>query len=58
MNKENNSNLGALPTIEQSVKAFFNDFDFGEGGDRTRLSYQSGAHVFLRFVEEYEEAHP
>lgn len=55
MNKENNSDLGALPTIEQSVKAFFNDFDFGEGGERTRLSYRSGARAFLRFIDEHEE---
>ncbi len=55
MNKENNLGLGTLPTIEQAVEAFFNDFDFGEGGERTRLSYRSGARAFLRFVEEYEE---
>jgi len=55
MNKEKNSDLGTLPTIEHAVDAFFNDFDFGEGGKRTRLSYQSGARIFLRFVDEYEE---
>ncbi len=55
MNKENNSDLGTLPTIEQSINAFFSDFDFGEGGDRTHLSYRSGARAFLRFVEEHNQ---
>jgi integrase len=43
------------PTIEQAVEAFFNDFDFGDGGDRTRLSYRSGARAFLRFITEESE---
>ena len=41
-----------LPTIEQAVEAFFYDFDFGDGGERTRLSYRSGARAFLRFIIE------
>jgi len=45
---------GTLPTIEEAVQAFFVDFDFGERGDRTRLSYRSGARAFLRFVKEHE----
>jgi integrase len=44
-----------LPTIEQAVEAFFNDFDFGDGGKRTRLSYRSGARAFLRFITEASE---
>lgn len=44
-----------LPTIEQAVEAFFNDFDFGDGGERTRLSYRSGARAFLRFITEDSE---
>jgi len=44
-----------LPTIEQAVEAFFNDFDFGDGGERTRLSYRSGARAFLRFIKEDSE---
>jgi hypothetical protein len=53
MNKEKASSLSALPTIKQAVDAFFDDFDFGEGVQRTRLSYRSGALAFLRFVEEH-----
>jgi integrase len=44
-----------LPTVEQAVEAFFNDFDFGDGGERTRLSYRSGARAFLRFITEDSE---
>jgi integrase len=40
------------------VDAFLNDFDFGEGGERTRLSYRSGAFAFLRFIEETEKLGP
>ncbi|OGO16861.1 MAG: hypothetical protein A2Z14_07795, partial [Chloroflexi bacterium RBG_16_48_8] len=36
------------------VDAFLADFDFGDGGERTRLSYRSGALAFLRFIEEHE----
>jgi hypothetical protein len=43
MNKENSLDSNALPTIEQAVDDFFDDFDFGEGGKRMRLSYRSGA---------------
>ena len=43
------------PTIEQAVDAFFNDFDFGEGSERTRLSYRSGARAFLRFIEDHAD---
>lgn len=46
---------GEFPTIEDAITAFFNDFDFGEGGERTRLSYRSGARAFLRFVDEHDE---
>lgn len=58
MNKENNSDLGTLPTIEHAVEAFFNDFDFGEGSERTRLSYRSGARAFLKYSEDHEELTP
>jgi integrase len=47
-----------LPSIQQAVDAFLADFDFGEGGERTRLSYRSGAFAFLRFVEETEQLDP
>ena len=43
------------PTIEQAVDAFFNEFDFGEGSERTRLSYRSGARAFLRFIEDHAD---
>jgi integrase len=46
------------PTIEDGVAAFFDEFDFGEGSDRTRLSYRSGARVFLRFVDQHETLTP
>ncbi len=55
MNKENNADLYTPPTIEQAVDAFFNDFDFGEGSGRTRLSYRSGARAFLGFVCEHDD---
>jgi integrase len=44
-----------LPSIKQAIDAFLADFDFGHGGDRTRLSYRSGAYAFLRFIEESEK---
>jgi integrase len=44
-----------LPSIQQAVDAFLADFDFGDGGERTRLSYRSGAFAFLRFIEETEK---
>lgn len=34
------------------MEAFFDEFDFGEGGEQTRRSYRSGANAFLRFVDE------
>ena len=43
-----------LPSIQDAVQAFLEDFDFGEGGDRTRLSYRSGALAFLRYIEDHE----
>jgi integrase len=46
--------MSALPSIQQAIDAFFSDFDFGEDGERTYLSYRSGARAFLRFVEEHE----
>jgi len=49
---------GTLPAIEETVQAFFVDFDFGERGDRTRLTYRSGARAFLRFVKEHEALDP
>lgn len=49
---------GSSPTIEDGVASFFDDFDFGEGSDRTRLSYRSGARAFLRFVEQHEALTP
>jgi integrase len=54
MDNKKSPDLGALPTIEQAVYAFFDDFDFGEGGERTRLSYRSGARAFIAFVSEHE----
>jgi len=54
MNEEKGSDPSPLPTIEQAVDAFFDDFDFGDGGYRTRLSYQSGARAFLNFVRDNE----
>jgi len=42
------------PSIANAVTAFFEDFDFGDEGERTHLSYRSGARAFLRFVEEHE----
>lgn len=47
-----------LPSIQQAVDAFLADFDFGDGGERTRLSYRSGAFAFLRFIEESEKLDP
>ncbi|MBN1265734.1 MAG: hypothetical protein JXA25_09590, partial [Anaerolineales bacterium] len=41
------------PTIGDAVQAFFEDFDFGDDGKRTRLSYRSGARTFLRFIDEH-----
>lgn len=41
------------PTIGDAVQAFFEDFDFGDDGKRTRLSYRSGARAFLRFIDEH-----
>jgi integrase len=46
------------PTIRDAVDAFLTDFDFGDGGERTRLSYRSGAFAFLRFIEETEKLDP
>jgi integrase len=46
---------GAAPSVEQAVQAFFQEFDFGEGGERTRLSYRSGAKVFLHYVDEHDK---
>lgn len=40
------------PTIQQGISSFFDEFDFGDGNDRTRLSYRSGARAFIRFPEE------
>ena len=47
---ENIPHIQHLPSIEEAVGAFFDDFDFGDGGGRTRLSYRSGARAFLRFI--------
>jgi integrase len=47
-----------LPSIKLAVEAFLEDFDFGEGGERTRLSYRSGAMAFLRYIEENESLEP
>lgn len=55
MNEQTESIALGLPTIEQAVEAFFNDFDFGDSGERTRLSYRSGARAFLRFIDEDSE---
>lgn len=55
MGEQKSSDTGTLPTIEQAVDAFFDDFDFGDGGRRTRLSYLSGARCFLDFVRDHEE---
>jgi integrase len=41
------------PTIGEAVQIFFEDFDFGDGGKRTQLSYRSGARAFLRFIDEH-----
>lgn len=46
---------GYLPTIENAVESFFNEFDFGEEGRRTRLSYETGARNFLRFIKEKDD---
>ena len=46
------------PSIQDAVDAFLTDFDFGDGGERTRLSYRSGAFAFLRFIEETERLDP
>ncbi len=58
MNEQYKSESNTYPIIEQSVNAFFSDFDFGEGSKRTRLSYRSGARAFLRFIEDHEELTP
>jgi len=55
MSEQTEGKTRDLPTIEQAVAAFFNDFDFGDGGERTRLSYRSGARAFLRFISEDRE---
>lgn len=44
--------------MQQAVDVFFEDFDFGEGGDRTRLSYRSGARALLRFFKDSEDLDP
>lgn len=49
---------GASPTIRSALAAFFDEFDFGEGSDRTRLSYHSGSRAFVRFLEEHENLTP
>lgn len=54
MNEERSSDLNTLPSIEEAVGAFFDEFDFGEGGERTRLSYRTGARAFLRFIDGHE----
>lgn len=43
---------GASLSIAAAVEAFFDEFDFGEGGEQTRRSYRSGASAFLRFAKE------
>jgi integrase len=58
MSLEKRLDLGTLPTIEQAVDAFFDDFDFGDGGERTRLSYRSGARAFLGFIHEHVDVDP
>lgn len=58
MDKVKNSDLSPLPSIDKAVDAFFNDFDFGEGGERTCLSYRSGARAFLSFVSEHDDLDP
>lgn len=55
MKEQTESQTRDLPTIVWAVEAFFNDFDFGEGSERTRLSYRSGARAFLRFIAEDSE---
>jgi hypothetical protein len=47
-----------LPSIQAAIESFLEDFDFGEGGERTRLSYRSGALAFLRYIEEHEALDP
>lgn len=49
---------GLSPTIQDGVATFFDEFDFGEGSDRTRLSYRSGARAFLRFVDQHQPLTP
>lgn len=46
------------PTIQQAVDSFFEDFDFGEGSERTRLAYRTGARAFLRFIEKHDSLAP
>lgn len=58
MDKHKNSDPISLPTIEQAVDAFFSDFDFGEGSERTRLSYRSGSRAFLGFVIDHDDLDP
>lgn len=58
MGRKISSDISNPPTIKQAVDAFFDDFDFGEGSDRTRLSYRSGARAFARFIEEHETLMP
>jgi integrase len=53
MNRETTSQASYPPSIEKAVMAFFDDFDFGEGGERTRLSYRSGARAFLEYVSQH-----
>lgn len=55
MNNENSTDQGSLPTIEKAVDSFFNEFDFGEEGQRTRLSYRSGARAFLRYIDAHDD---
>jgi len=47
-----------LPTVDQAVEALSLEFDFGEHGQRTRLSYRSGARAFLRFIEQQDSLSP
>jgi len=42
------------PTIPDGIDSFFDEFDFGERGERTQLAYRSGTRAFLRFVEQHE----
>lgn len=58
MNRPKSPAPVSLPTIEQAVDTFFNEFDFGEGSERTRLSYRSGARAFIGFLNEQDNLDP